>query len=283
MRQLFELYAETDLPAKSRSMQENFHSCYRNHIGPVIGDHFLEEVTKTSIRDVLDRLKRQGKEGALRLTHSYLKVLFEFGLERDFILANPARVTYKLESTGIRERHLDEREIRAVLGLSNDDPATLLLRWLLLSGARLNEGREAVWDDIEEGVWTIPAMRTKNRKEHKLPITEAMQAILDAACRLSGGNAGSDFIFESLAKPNSPVSEPYVRKCLKAVASDAVPHDLRRTAATFMDAYGIPHESIKLILNHSQRGITASVYIRGSSMMKKRTALEKYHALLKEC
>ena len=34
------------------------------------------------------------------------------------------------------------------------------------------------WSEIAEGVWTIPRTRTKNHREHALPLTPQMLALL---------------------------------------------------------------------------------------------------------
>ncbi|MDY6955592.1 MAG: tyrosine-type recombinase/integrase, partial [Pseudomonadota bacterium] len=55
------------------------------------------------------------------------------------------------------------------------DAATRLgLRLLILTLARTSEVREVKWAefDREEGVWTVPGERMKNRREHRVPLTQ---------------------------------------------------------------------------------------------------------------
>jgi len=52
-------------------------------------------------------------------------------------------------------------------------------------------------------------------------------------------------------------------------------HDLRRTAASLMTGMGIPRLTVKKILNHAERDVTA-VYDRHSYDPEKRTALEAW-------
>ena len=54
-----------------------------------------------------------------------------------------------------------------------------------------------------------------------------------------------------------------------------MPHDLRRTAASFMTSMGISRLVVSKILNHVESGITA-VYDRHSYDAEKRQALEAW-------
>lgn len=61
----------------------------------------------------------------------------------------------------------------------------------------------------------------------------------------------------------------------QATEIDFVGHDLRRTAASMMTGMGIPRLTVKKILNHVERDITA-VYDRHSDDAEKREALEAW-------
>ena len=51
--------------------------------------------------------------------------------------------------------------------------------------------RGAEWAEIdtEDHVWTVPATRTKAKREHRVPLTRRAERVLDAARTLSNGNA----------------------------------------------------------------------------------------------
>ena len=62
---------------------------------------------------------------------------------------------------------------------------------------------------------------------------------------------------------------------------NVVPHDLRRTAASFMTSLGISRLTVSKILNHVETGVTA-VYDRHGYDAEKRHALETWSARLEE-
>lgn len=59
------------------------------------------------------------------------------------------------------------------------------------------------------------------------------------------------------------------------------PHDLRRTAASYMTSIGISGLVVRKLLNHLERGVTA-VYDRHSCDADKRDALTKWDRKLRE-
>ena len=57
------------------------------------------------------------------------------------------------------------------------------------------------------------------------------------------------------------------------------PHDLRRTAASFMTKLGVPRLHVEKVLNHST-GDIAEVYDRHDYLPEKRAALERWGSAL---
>ena len=51
---------------------------------------------------------------------------------------------------------------------------------LVLTAARSSELRLATWEetDLDAGVWTIPAVRMKAKRDHRLPLSELALTIL---------------------------------------------------------------------------------------------------------
>ena len=54
------------------------------------------------------------------------------------------------------------------------------LEFLILTSTRLDEAREATWDeiDLDQRLWIIPASRMKGRREHRVPLSTAALAVL---------------------------------------------------------------------------------------------------------
>ena len=76
-----------------------------------------------------------------------------------------------------------------------------------------------------------------------------------------------------------------VNKAVKTIRRltgiDFQPHDLRRTAASYMASFGVPRPTIGKVLNHADAGIT-KVYDRHSYDRQKQQALEAWGRRLEQ-
>lgn len=69
------------------------------------------------------------------------------------------------------------------------EAATRLGLWLLiLTLARTGEVRETNWAEFkrEEGLWTVPRERMKNRREHRVSLSQQALATLEELHKISG-------------------------------------------------------------------------------------------------
>jgi integrase len=170
-----------------------------------------------------------------------------------------------------RDRVLSDQEIREVWAVAaNAFDYGRIIRLLLCLGCRRQEIGSARWSEFKDDNWTIPASRTKNKREHCLPIlglaAEIIADIPQAADRdllfgngangFSGWSTGWMALFERISVAR------------KARSAEPMPHwtahDLRRTVATRMADLGVEPHHIEAALNHQsghRRGV-AGIYNR---------------------
>lgn len=142
-----------------------------------------------------------------------------------------------------------------------------------LTAARSGEVRGAVWDeiDLDNAVWTIPAIRMKAEREHRVPITERAIEILRAQHQRSR----SDLVFEG-GRDSKPISETAMTKALRsAAADDAITlHGLR---SAFRDWAGDethhPRDVIETALAHRLGDATEQAYRRKDALAKRRALM----------
>lgn len=65
-----------------------------------------------------------------------------------------------------------------------DGIAARAVEFVILTAARSGEVRGATWDEIQSGVWVIPAHRMKAGREHHVPLSGAANALLNAMPRV---------------------------------------------------------------------------------------------------
>lgn len=129
------------------------------------------------------------------------------------------------------------------------------------------------WEELnlEKGIWTIPARRTKTKRSHVVHLTPQMQSLLPEP------EEGQPLVFPSA--PGKPFQYFSAMKKCHDVASGVtgwVLHDLRRTVATGMAALGVaPHVADK-ILNHQSGAISGivAVYQRHEFLAERKAAIE---------
>jgi len=142
----------------------------------------------------------------------------------------------------------------------------------------------AAWSEfnLSEGVWEIPALRSKTRNAHRVPLSPLACDLLGQVQELG---QGSLWLFPSPRVDGlmAPLSITHaMRNNLPRIGlENATPHDLRRTAASNMTEIGIPRLVVSKVLGHSDGSITA-IYDRFEYWPQKKQALDAWSQRLME-
>ena len=207
-----------------------------------------------------------------------IKRLYNFGIRRDLLEVNPAR---GIERPGVetpKDRMLSESEIQTLWeGLDRArSVAADVLRMILLTACRPGEACGLPWSeiDLDTGIWSLPAARSKNGLAHRVPLTKTALEIIGRQPRKSlyvfrGQRKGSAL---HTSRPSRLLAEHEYF----GIKLHFTPHDLRRTAASHMARIGIPRLIVKKILNHTERGDVTAIYERHGYDKEKRGALENW-------
>jgi integrase len=128
----------------------------------------------------------------------------------------------------------------------------------LLTGARVGEVRQSRFEqfNLELGIWAKPAATTKQRKVHRVPISDEVAAIVRQ--RQLMVPKGNPWLFPGDV-PGQPVKEIrrfWRRMQATAEIGDARIHDLRHTFASLLVSGGASLEMIGKLLGHTQMQTT---------------------------
>ncbi|MDA0631290.1 MAG: site-specific integrase, partial [Proteobacteria bacterium] len=164
-----------------------------------------------------------------------------------------------------------------------ESTAALMLEWIVLSACRTGEARFATWDEVnlDSGVWAIPAERMKMRRDHVVPITARMTAVLaEAAKRLRRPHTPNDWLFPG-PRITRPLSEMACIQQLKRMGyGQFTTHGMRSTfkgwTATSTE---FPRELIEEQLAH-QLGAVERAYMRVHAVERRRAMMEAWAAHL---
>jgi len=248
-------------------------------LAPEIGKIPLLELRRSHLMPALDRIEaavRAGKRGSGKTTKarvlSYFSAAWTWEMKRNDDLPNIfVRGMATVKEPERPGGALPDEEIRR-LWAAWDGPFGDVCKVLLLTGQRRAEVSGMRWDEIdtEGSLWTIPATRYKTGREHVVPLSEPVQAILQQQPR------GAPTVFRT--KRGAPISRGgyYKADTDKRLAQpiDWVIHDLRRTARSLMARLGIPQELAERVIGHTQDRLIAT-YDRHDYLAEKRAALDK--------
>jgi integrase len=160
-----------------------------------------------------------------------------------------------------RQRYLNSAELARLSKALADHPgrvAANALRALLLTGARRGEVLAMTWDQVERepGVWIKPSAHTKQKREHRVPLSPGARQLLDDMQRYR--KPGEAFVFPGRApgQPLVEIKKSWATIC-KAAAIDGVRiHDLRHTYASLLASSGLSLTIIGGLLGHTQASTT---------------------------
>jgi integrase len=262
--------------------------CERWHDKPVAS------LTEDDLFAVIDEARRRGipglgsrirgsNESRARAMHSAMSAMFTWLKERRRIKDNPFKTLKKPKAAAARERVLTDDEIRKFWAATEDlMPAFKnALRLMLITGQRRGEvagmRKSELSDDLS--LWTIPPSRTKNKKEHPLPLPPLAREIIASTESIS-----ADLLFSTTG--STAISGWSKLKLnldkLMGENSDWRIHDLRRTAVTGMARAGADLHVIERAVNHTSGtfGGIVGVYQKHKFAEEVKVALEAWANLL---
>jgi len=249
----------------------------------------LSEITRRDIMDAIDHLVDEGKETAANRYLTYIKMLFGWALDRGIVKADPTDRVKKPGMEQSRARVLTPSELRAIWQATaptqagKGDLFASIVKVLSLTGQRRTEVAGMRWSEIDLGahLWTLPGDRTKNHREHLVPLSEPVLAILEER-KAEQAAMGMDtaLVFTSTGKtPFSGWSKSKARLDGRAKVEPWIIHDLRRTLVTRMaEDLRIPPHVVEAVVNHvsGARAGVAGVYNRAIYLDERRSALNAW-------
>jgi len=292
---LIEEYIERWAKPHKRSWKAD-ERCLNKEIKPCWGKLKASEITRRDIILLLDKIKERGAPIAANRTLSCIRRMFAFAVERDLITASPCIGVKAVAPENRCDRVLSEQEIKILwLALSQEanqdntphvihmsSATKLVLKLQLVTAQRKGEIVTAEWHELDliSGWWTIPANKAKNNQTHRVPLSELALSLLSEIKKLSGN---SRFLFPAKLKDahiGATSIDHAVRRSSFEGMKPWTPHDLRRTAASYITSLGIPRLVVSKILNHVESSVTA-IYDRHSYDDEKLAALVAWANKLK--
>ncbi len=216
------------------------------------------DVTRSDIADLHRKLKAT-RYRANRLLAALSKAFSLAVLQWRICSENPVKGIGRYQEDR-RQRYLSPAELgrltQAMAG-HEDRQAVNAIKLAILTGARIGEVLSATWSqfDLTAGVWTKPGATTKQKTEHRAPLSPPAVALLQTITR----EAGTDYVFPGTGKTGhlTTIKKTWAALCQAAEIDGVRIHDLRHTFAATLASSGDSLLIIGALLGHTQPSTTA--------------------------
>ena len=155
---------------------------------PILGHHRAEAVTKRLVMEVVEKVARRGALVTADHVLGLVRAIYNYANGTGAFEVNPTLGLKRRNAGRPRERVLTDEEIPVLWQALDDAPKLSMairdgLKLELLLGVRISEALGAAKSEIDlaRRVWTIPAIRTKSQREHRLPLSDMAMGILRLA------------------------------------------------------------------------------------------------------
>jgi integrase len=247
MRVLAEDYIRSKSGLRPSSMREVARYLRGPYFRSLHG-HAVADITRRDIAEALTAIERKGRPVAAKQARTTLGGFFQWCMRQGLTDTNPVVGTGTEHRPESRNRVLTDAELATVWRATQEDDFGKIVRLLILLGSRRGEIGGMAWSelDIEARTWTLPAVRSKNHRELKLPLLGMAFDIIKSVPRL----VGRDQLFGHRAGTGFENWFDAKRRLRDGIAKWNL-HDIRRTVATRMGDIGILPHVIEAALNHA--------------------------------
>lgn len=168
------------------------------------------------------------------------------------------------------------------------------LEFAILTAARSGEVLDATWGEIElkAGLWTVPAVRMKAKREHRVPLSAPALALLNAMATVRASAEPEAPIFPGNGRGVglSGMALLMLLRRMNAVTDDGKPRWRDGVSGEAITAHGFrssfrdwagettahPREVVEAALAHSLKNKAEAAYARGDLFVKRRALMEEW-------
>lgn len=250
MKDLIQRYEAQYLPRKRSSSQTQDLSLINQFIRPAFEKEKVADIAYQDIEKLHAEVSQRAPYRANRLV-ALLSKMFSLSIKWGMRTDNPCKgIDRNPEHKRTRYLNADElARLSKALDEHTNQTAANVLRLLLLTGARRGEVLNATWVqfDLDRGVWTKPGSTTKQKTEHRVPLSEPVIELLRSI------PTTDDRLFRI---DGNALQRHWRVICAKAGISDFRIHDCRHQYASTLVSAGLSLPIIGSLLGHTQASTT---------------------------
>ena len=241
---------------------------------PALGNRPIAEIEPYELLAVLKRIELAGRYETAKRLLAFSGRVFRYAVSTTRAKRNPAAdLAGALVSPKVKHHAaiIEPVGVGALLRAIDGFDGHPTTKWALQLAphvfVRPGELRRAEWAeiDLEAAVWRIPGTRMKMSREHVVPLSRQVVAILKEAQQLTGNGR---LVFPSVRTPLRPMSENTLNAALRRLgygSDEMTSHGFRSTASTLLNESGKwTPDAIERALAHGDADTVRAAYHRGA-------------------
>lgn len=245
-----------------------------NELAHKLRPYPITQITAREVLGVLSAIEKSGRVESALATRATIGRVFRYAIataraENDptsalrgalqrHVPVSHAALTSKSEIGGL---------MRAIYGYEGWPSLVAALKIQALCFARPGETRSMEWNelDLKNAIWTIPAGKTKMRREHHVPLSRQAVEILIEMKELFGDAA---YVFPSMMSGKKILSENSMNSALRRMGvteTQHTAHGFRSSASSILNESGeFSADAIEAQLAHLDARAVRRIYNRAT-------------------
>ena len=268
------------------SYQDERRRLERYLIGP-IGSRQLDEITAPLVIHTVKGLDKAGKRATLKRVLMRTREILDLAVCAGFIEHNPIeRVSRVFAPPVVKPMPaVHWKELPHVMCVMAQAPRRLQVLFLFQLATMLRPGEAASikkeW--IDGDTLTIPATAMKKGREHRVPLTPFVLALIEEEKRLSP-HPRAAYVFSG-RKAGTHVSTQALAKHLHSteLAGKLVAHGLRSIARSWAADTGVAFEVAEACLSHVVGSQVSRAYQRSDFLVARRSVMAAWSSHIADC
>lgn len=257
---LWERYQVEHLVHKAPRSQADERSMWAKLILPSLKSEKVKDLTHEQVAALHREITvDRGTPVRANRTIEVLRKAFGLAIRWKWRIDNPA-TGIRRNAEDKRQHYLSREELSRLMRVLDGHPERVsahALKLLILTGARRGEVLGARWEmfDLDQGVWIKPSAHTKQKKEHRVPLSATAVSMLKEIQKETAGPC----VFPGKS-PNDPITDvkrTWASVCKEAGVEPVRIHDLRHSFASLLVNNGASLPLIGAMLGHTQVATTA--------------------------
>ncbi len=261
----------------SKSHAEDIYRSLELHIFPKLGKLPIHKIRAKHVIEALEPIAAKGSLETVKRLNQRLNEIMVYAVNTDLVAANCLSGVSKAFASP-KKNHMPTLSpeqlpelMRAIANASIKKTTRCLIEWQLHTMTRPGEAAGTRWEeiDLEKNLWTIPAMRMKKKRPHKVPLSPQMLALLEVMKPIS---TNREYVFPADRNPRNHAHPATANMALKRMGFGRllVAHGLRSLASTTLNEQGFDPDIIESALAHTDKNDVRGAYNRAEYLERRR-------------